>query len=619
VDKANVACSDSSGTPYCTVQAAVTAAAAGDVVEVAAGSYIETITIDRNLTVTGAGISTVAGACAGQTELLGAPAVTVTAGATATLSGVTLKGTINQGGAVYNAGVLTLSKAEVCQSLAFIQGGGLYTTGALKLEDVQVYDNGPAAAGVEGGGVYVAAGGSAVITRGTFTGNQAARGGAIAVAAGGVLVLTQSVLELNIADVTVPTATPGEGGGIYNAGIALIDQTSVGGDGAGNVVIDPTGAGGGIYNAGGLLLTRSAIIENGVQGLGGIALGAGLYNAGVAAVISTTVSGNLFTSQLTGWGAGIASSGTLSLSNVTVTANVNTGAGAVGAGVYVVGGTATMRNSIVAAQGFGDDCSGAMVTDGYNLDSDGTCNLVSVAAGGTDQPAVNALLLPLADYGGPTRGHALSEASPAVDGGDPAGCLADVTGGGVPTVPLLADQRGSIFTDVVNAAAGACDSGALEFELVRNGMMEDDDTLDRLPDGWTGSGLLAGDKLFCEPSLAHAGRCFFRLVGRTAQVKQLSQRLVRSGKAGDLYTLRLFVGGLNVGGSPRARVQIDDLQVIGIQQEVVLALPTGTYDYAEQTLEIASTVNGSDRITIIVEAGNAGQLAIDDVSLVPHP
>jgi hypothetical protein len=54
VDNTNLSCSDVTGTPYCTIQAAVNASAAGDTVSVAAGTYAETVALDRSLTLSGA-------------------------------------------------------------------------------------------------------------------------------------------------------------------------------------------------------------------------------------------------------------------------------------------------------------------------------------------------------------------------------------------------------------------------------------------------------------------------------------------------------------------------------------------------------------------------------------
>lgn len=468
VDKASAACSDTTGAPFCTIQAAINAASPNDRIEIAAGSYIETLTVDRNLTLHGAGISAVEGACDGQTNLLGAPAVSVQPGVVLLLTDVTVKGgAASLGGGVANAGVLFLASSEVCQNMAFNQGGGIYNTGALSLNRVQVYDNGQAAAGVEGGGLHVA-GGRALVRNSTFTNNRVARGGGISVATGATLVLSRSTLRLNFADGTLPAVVSSRGGGLNNFGTAIIDQTTIGD----NLVIATTGFGGGIFNDGMLVMARSLLHRNATDNISGVVamgFGAGLHNTGLATISSSTVSGNLFEPGIASFGAGISSSGSLSLSNVTITDNANGGAGVGGpAGVYVSGGSVRVRNSIIAAQAVGLDCSlGAVTTDGYNIDSDGTCGLVSVAAGGTDQPSVvDPGLLPLAANGGPTLTHDLADTSPAIDGGNPAGCMADPNGVGPAEVPLTADQRGSAFIEIAGTGSdpSGCDIGAVEFQ-----------------------------------------------------------------------------------------------------------------------------------------------------------
>jgi predicted outer membrane repeat protein len=294
VDAASAACSDTTGTPFCTVQAAINAASPGDRIEVAAGSYIETLTIDRNLTLHGAGISAVEGACDGQTNLLGAPAITVQAGVIVLLTDVTIKGgTGSFGGGVNNAGILFLASSEVCQNSAFNQGGGIYTSGALSLTRMQVYDNSQASAGVEGGGLFVA-GGRALVRNSTFTNNRVTRGGGISVAVGGTLVLSRSTLRLNFADGTFPSVLSNQGGGLNNSGIAIIDQTEIGE----NSIIASTGLGAGIFNNGVLVMARSTLHGNGIDRVAGapapVGLGAGLYSNGIATISISTVSGNLF-------------------------------------------------------------------------------------------------------------------------------------------------------------------------------------------------------------------------------------------------------------------------------------------------------------------------------------
>ncbi|HKP27369.1 MAG TPA: choice-of-anchor Q domain-containing protein [Dongiaceae bacterium] len=470
VDKASAACSDTAGAPFCTIQAAVNAASPNDRIEIAAGSYIETLTVDRNLTLHGVGISSIEGACDGQTNLLGAPAVTVQTGVIVLLTDVTIKGgTASLGGGIANAGVLFLASSEVCQNNAFNQGGGIYSTGALSLSRVQVYDNQQASAGVEGGGLMVA-GGRTLVRNSTFTNNRVARGGAISVAAGATLVLSRSTLKTNFADGTLPAVVSSQGGGINNSGTTIIDQTDV----DGNVVISTGGFGGGIFNDGDLLMAHSVLRDNGTDHIAGNPIangfGGGLYNTGLATISSSTVSGNVFAFGIVGFGAGISNvGGTLSLSNVTITENANAGTGVGGgAGIDISGGSVRVRNSIIARQAVGDDCSlGGLTTDGYNIDSDGTCGLVSVGAGGTDQPSVaDPGLLPLTDNGGPTQTHDLADTSVAIDAGNPAGCMGDLNGVGAAQIPLRADQRGRVFIEIagVGADPSSCDIGAVEFQ-----------------------------------------------------------------------------------------------------------------------------------------------------------
>jgi hypothetical protein len=82
---------------------------------------------------------------------------------------------------------------------------------------------------------------------------------------------------------------------------------------------------------------------------------------------------------------------------------------------------------------------GTIVSNGHNLDGDGTCGLGEP----TDLPGTDPLLGPLADNGGPSETHALLPGSPAIDAGPPT-CEAT-------------DQRG-----VPRPQEAACDIGAYE-------------------------------------------------------------------------------------------------------------------------------------------------------------
>jgi hypothetical protein len=133
-------------------------------------------------------------------------------------------------------------------------------------------------------------------------------------------------------------------------------------------------------------------------------------------------------------------SGMVTLTNSTLSGNSAT---VDGGGIWNAA-TLTLTSSIVANSPSGGDCNGATPTSGgHNLDSDGTC----VTSGGTDQPASDPLLGPLADNGGPTLTHLPQIGSPVID-----------TGGAAPC-PTATDQRG-----VARPQRAACDIGAVEVE-----------------------------------------------------------------------------------------------------------------------------------------------------------
>jgi CSLREA domain-containing protein len=169
--------------------------------------------------------------------------------------------------------------------------------------------------------------------------------------------------------------------------------------------------------------------------------GGGIYNGGTLTLNNSTVSGNIASA-----GGGIYNSGTLALNNVTIANNTADNGGGIS---NDASGTVEFRNTIIAGNA-PHDCSGTLSSQGYNLDSDGTCHLTGTG----DISNSNAKLGPLQNNGGKTETHALLPGSPAIDAGDDATCEAT-------------DQRGEfrpLDGDGVNGPR--CDIGA--FELRRN-------------------------------------------------------------------------------------------------------------------------------------------------------
>ena len=241
---------------------------------------------------------------------------------------------------------------------------------------------------------------------------------------------------------------------------------------------------GGIFNTGALTLENSTLFANLATQGGGIAN----YASGVEVtltVIRSTLSGNV----ATGTGGGIANVGanggsaTTRVENATLTGNyaaagggglyneadngnataalhyatfgLNTatsGGGGIHATTKGGGSTVTLSASIVTnGAGAGPDCAapnGTLLSSGYNLAGDGTCNLNQA----TDQPAANAVLLPPAvNPPGDTATHALGPNSAALDRvpNGAAGC----------GTTYATDQRGAARP---YPAGGLCDLGAYE-------------------------------------------------------------------------------------------------------------------------------------------------------------
>ncbi|MEZ5209453.1 MAG: choice-of-anchor Q domain-containing protein, partial [Acidimicrobiales bacterium] len=239
------------------------------------------------------------------------------------------------------------------------------------------------------------------------------------------------VLHLHAAtvlrDLTVTGgAVSGDGGGVFVAAPATLDRMTITGNEAVN------GGGLRVGATGDLTLRNSTIADNTADA------GSGLAASGAVAVVSSTVSGN--TASTSNGGAIRTNTGAL-VSLLFATVADNTG-GNLRAPVAAV----TVGGSIIADPATDGNCVGVVVSVGYNLASDGSCNLIGVG----DQPGTDPLLGPLADNGGPTWTQAPASSSPAVDA-IPAGTVA-LCDGAVPS-----DQRG-----VVRPQATSCDVGAVE-------------------------------------------------------------------------------------------------------------------------------------------------------------
>ena len=216
----------------------------------------------------------------------------------------------------------------------------------------------------------------------------------------GALTLNDVVVKNNTVNGTVSSDV---GGGICNSwGAAKATLTINNGAISGNTA----DRGGGIFHTGEemLSITNSTISGNTARAAGGMA------NYSTATFTNVTISGN----TATGNSGGIGNLGTVTLTNVTISGNTAPGDGG-GIGNYTQG-SIKLRNTIVANNPLGGNCSGAIISNGHNLSSDDACGFTGTG----DLNNTDPLLGPLQDNGGPTFTHALLPGSPAIDAGDPA-------------------------------------------------------------------------------------------------------------------------------------------------------------------------------------------------------
>jgi CSLREA domain-containing protein len=251
---------------------------------------------------------------------------------------------------------------------------------------------------------------------------------------GGVWVATPYTVTLE--NVVITENQAGNGGGVFNGGSLTIRNSTL----AGNLANGSSG--GGVFNAvttGNLTITESTVSGNNAAVYGG-----GVNNAYITTLINVTISGNSATSG-SGGGGGVTNrsvntNAALHLTNVTITNNTS----ANGSGIRT--NRAVNAKNTIVANNSGSSCyiegSGAVNSQGHNIDSGNTCTLG--AAG--DQVNTNPKLAPLANNGGPTLTHAIPSDSPALNTGANSGC---------PSI----DQRG-----VSRPQYTTCDVGAYEYD-----------------------------------------------------------------------------------------------------------------------------------------------------------
>jgi predicted outer membrane repeat protein len=256
-----------------------------------------------------------------------------------------------------------------------------------------------------GAGIQVA--GSLSILNCFFSGNSAGvEGGAI---------ITANASNLTISNSTFSGNSAVGGGAIFNSNTLTISDSTFSGNSA--------GIGGAIYSGGNTTISNSTFSGNSATGGSGSTGGAIYKRAGTFAIVNSTLTGNVSPT---------------------------------GAGIYVNANFSApvLKSTLLAGQIGGPDCSGAITSDGYNLDDDGSCGF-NQTGDQSDVTSAASFLGPLANNGGPTQTIALLTGSTAIDA-IPLSACTDANGN-----PVITDQRGITRPQ---GATGNCDIGAFELQ-----------------------------------------------------------------------------------------------------------------------------------------------------------
>ena len=416
VDQNDPSCS-SAGPVYCTINEGIAASTDPlDIVEVAPGTYAESISIfSDDITIRsngGSSATTITPPLTGDL-MLGVQTATVE------LDGFTLTGGARDGsspgGAIWVnnvGGTLTVRNSVITGNNSENEGGAIANWGTLNVIDSEISNN---TTGGPGGGISNS--GILTVSGSTISGNVATSFGGGIFQDDSTLAIAKS-LDVQTSTISNNSATF-EGGGIYNGAgtTALVNQSLISGNSSSN--------GGGIWVDGSDVLVDDVELRN------------------------TTISGN------TGGGVQTTDNGgATTLYFATVAAN--------DVGVFSQNpGSLTLARTLVADNT--TDCLGSVGLAAFNLVSaqPAGCTLTTVGTGdiiGSDVDPVPAELAPLADNGGATFTHALLATSPAIDAA---------------ATPALAclpeDQRGIARPQ---GAAGLCDIGAFEVEATGAGPLQ---------------------------------------------------------------------------------------------------------------------------------------------------
>ncbi|WP_299467027.1 choice-of-anchor Q domain-containing protein, partial [uncultured Gimesia sp.] len=400
---------------------------------------------------------------------------------TVEITGLTLtKGSAIQGGAIYNRATLIFKDSILTENAATQYGAGIYSTqGNVTVSGTEFSEN---RASLAGAAIYSGTDGSLTVTDATFYRNQARSGGGIYNFRGAMTIVDSRFIENQaLTDPEFPQQSS-EGGAIFYSAYLTTEEgeldgliinteftdnfaDSTGGAlflGSGFVTVNNSSftgnmadvngggihnslgqltvhqstftgnssvSGGAISNAKTLYLSDSTIAHNSATSFGG---GIFFSSYGTGTIYNSTISGNQ--SGTRGGGVYSATALAVSIINTTIVGNSSNR----GWGIYVLNGTPTIVNSIIAGN-----------TADQNTQVFGS----PVGSNNIIQDSIAGLLDPvLRDNGGPTKTHALLPGSAAIDAGDNTAVI---------DAEIEFDQRGTGFSRIVNETV---DIGAFEVQ-----------------------------------------------------------------------------------------------------------------------------------------------------------
>lgn len=460
----------------CSLRDAIADAHDGDTISVPAGHITlnqGALQIDASITITGAGAgsTTIDGDNASRViSVIGPPPAFAESDATLTLQDLTVTG-----------GSVTRPSAGSDAGGAGIQ---VNSSGGLILNGVTVTDNTfnatastTSSSGYDIGGAGVMSLSTVDIVDSTISHNVLTLANAQSQSGGGGLLVTEgeailagTTISDNTANITEGTNDIGDngGGGAFIAngvGDLIIEHSTIAGNALslqGTQLGFDDGGGGLAFEGHTIQATASTFSGNSTDlGHNTQADGGGaIDDLGVASAYSndTFASNSVTMATLIidqGGGAIYAEGGLATIASSTFTGNSG-GADDGGASIYTDGGaTVIVADSILSSGASGTaNCalhSGGVVSRGYNLYDD-AANSCTLSATG-DQHVTGPGLGALADNGGPVQTEAVQAGSPALNAGDPSGCV-DAFGH-----VLATDARGVARPQ---PAAGRCDIGAYE-------------------------------------------------------------------------------------------------------------------------------------------------------------